>query len=106
MAAGPGAFHGTAQGVQGRGDRVCDVSPALSGRTGRPPRTLVGATGDGRARHADADLRRAGRASEQCPGAGRMARSEEHTSELQSLMRSSYAVFCLKNKKTKAKTKN
>src|SRR3546814_6307870 len=27
------------------------------------------------------------------------ARSEEHTSELQSLMRSSYAVFCLKKKK-------
>src|SRR3546814_4475520 len=26
-------------------------------------------------------------------------RSEEHTSELQSLMRNSYAVFCLKNKK-------
>src|SRR3546814_2883887 len=30
-----------------------------------------------------------------CPG----ARSEEHTSELQSLMRTSYAVFCLKKKK-------
>src|SRR3546814_5485166 len=29
---------------------------------------------------------------------GRMARSEEHTSELQSLMRISYAVFCLKKK--------
>src|SRR3546814_8874388 len=28
-------------------------------------------------------------------------RSEEHTSELQSLMRISYAVFCLKNKKKK-----
>src|SRR3546814_5659063 len=28
-------------------------------------------------------------------------RSEEHTSELQSLMRTSYAVFCLKNKTTK-----
>src|SRR3546814_3668669 len=28
-------------------------------------------------------------------------RSEEHTSELQSLMRTSYAVFCLKNKKQK-----
>src|SRR3546814_6259224 len=27
-------------------------------------------------------------------------RSEEHTSELQSLMRTSYAVFCLKNKNT------
>src|SRR3546814_3310078 len=32
-----------------------------------------------------------------------LARSEEHTSELQSLMRISYAVFCLKKKK---KTKN
>src|SRR3546814_5310184 len=29
------------------------------------------------------------------------ARSEEHTSELQSLMRISYAVFCLKNKNKK-----
>src|SRR3546814_2948453 len=28
-----------------------------------------------------------------------VSRSEEHTSELQSLMRISYAVFCLKNKK-------
>src|SRR3546814_4802579 len=34
-------------------------------------------------------------------------RSEEHTSELQSLMRSSYAVFCLKKKKNKKiKTKS
>src|SRR3546814_10268360 len=30
-------------------------------------------------------------------------RSEEHTSELQSLMRISYAVFCLKKKKTQKK---
>src|SRR3546814_3862581 len=30
-----------------------------------------------------------------------MLRSEEHTSELQSLMRISYAVFCLKKKKNK-----
>src|SRR3546814_7907816 len=30
-----------------------------------------------------------------------MKRSEEHTSELQSLMRISYAVFCLKKKKRK-----
>src|SRR3546814_6596844 len=30
---------------------------------------------------------------------GRRERSEEHTSELQSLMRNSYAVFCLKTKK-------
>src|SRR3546814_6529916 len=34
--------------------------------------------------------------------AGKSRRSEEHTSELQSLMRTSYAVFCLKKKnKTK-----
>src|SRR3546814_3677000 len=33
-------------------------------------------------------------------------RSEEHTSELQSLMRISYAVFCLKKKKEKKTTKN
>src|SRR3546814_5752904 len=32
--------------------------------------------------------------------AQRSGRSEEHTSELQSLMRISYAVFCLKKKKT------
>src|SRR3546814_1759185 len=32
------------------------------------------------------------------------ARSEEHTSELQSLMRISYAVFCLKKKKTQNET--
>src|SRR3546814_5040083 len=33
--------------------------------------------------------------------AQRLCRSEEHTSELQSLMRISYAVFCLKKKKQK-----
>src|SRR3546814_1746306 len=33
-------------------------------------------------------------------------RSEEHTSELQSLMRISYAVFCLKKKKTNTQTQN
>src|SRR3546814_6772313 len=37
---------------------------------------------------------------EALPVAGE-SRSEEHTSELQSLMRSSYAVFCLKKKKRK-----
>src|SRR3546814_8251078 len=37
------------------------------------------------------------------PGTGR---SEEHTSELQSLMRISYAVFCLKKKTTKVQHYN
>src|SRR3546814_5331409 len=39
-------------------------------------------------------------------GTKRMCRSEEHTSELQSLMRISYAVFCLKKKKKQIKTTN
>src|SRR3546814_5543073 len=50
-----------------------------------------------RSRFADARTR-----MNQCPLG---SRSEEHTSELQSLMRISYAVFCLK-KKTKEKKMN
>src|SRR3546814_7758953 len=46
----------------------------------------------------DDQLRHAARLS---PKAVRKDRSEEHTSELQSLMRNSYAVFCLKKKKKK-----
>src|SRR3546814_15534738 len=48
--------------------------------------------------------KRAKRKREQQPAARprlRHSRSEEHTSELQSLMRISYAVFCLKKKNTK-----
>src|SRR3546814_3488249 len=41
----------------------------------------------------------AGEPYESIRRAGYMIRSEEHTSELQSLMRISYAVFCLKKKK-------
>src|SRR3546814_3762148 len=40
----------------------------------------------------------------QCCATG--LRSEEHTSELQSLMRNSYAVFCLKKKKNKTDQKS
>src|SRR3546814_8147203 len=61
------------------------------------------------------DCRRRGRLSDEfrrnldricnrcCVGAAlqHIPRSEEHTSELQSLMRTSYAVFCLKTKKIK-----
>src|SRR3546814_6066982 len=41
---------------------------------------------------------------ESVQNANDQARSEEHTSELQSLMRISYAVFCLKKKKTNRNT--
>src|SRR3546814_6074822 len=39
-------------------------------------------------------------------GEGQQRRSEEHTSELQSLMRISYAVFCLKKKKNNKNKKD
>src|SRR3546814_4653004 len=54
-------------------------------------------------RHADhaGEHRDAHRLAHFRAGAGCHHRSEEHTSELQSLMRISYAVFCLKKKKKK-----
>src|SRR3546814_8617880 len=64
----------------GADDRSCDGRTADDGRAGRPV--------------ASARNRDRGRC-------GAVARSEEHTSELQSLMRLSYAVFCLKKKNTK-----
>src|SRR3546814_4909896 len=45
------------------------------------------------------DLCRTGQARQRRHHADIRGRSEEHTSELQSLMRISYAVFCLKKKK-------
>src|SRR3546814_7368847 len=76
----PGAMHGAC------GATARDCRCATGGR--RPDRTSAQPwTGRGMRRH---DLR----------GRGKL-RSEEHTSELQSLMRISYAVFCLKKKTTK-----
>src|SRR3546814_1532640 len=50
-------------------------------------------------KHPDRRLRAAGRqGGGPAPGRALLRRSEEHTSELQSLMRISYAVFCLKKK--------
>src|SRR3546814_6789691 len=45
------------------------------------------------------ELRAAGHDIRRADLGGGLGRSEEHTSELQSLMRISYAVFCLKKKK-------
>src|SRR3546814_3332542 len=58
---------------------------------------------DGRRQHDN--VARAALAS-LAPGASPQDRSEEHTSELQSLMRISYAVFCLKKKKTHTNTRH
>src|SRR3546814_10169997 len=88
---GDGPWPGAADGAAGRAVRVPaqqvrrrlhrfgepDREPGRGER--RRPHAALGA----RPRRADRDR----------------ARSEEHTSELQSLMRISYAVFCLKKKK-------
>src|SRR3546814_3993371 len=80
------------------GARVVDCKPAPS-ESARILMVEVSAGGENSAfmaalpPAAGAAIRRADRRF-------RPRRSEEHTSELQSLMRISYAVFCLKNKKT------
>src|SRR3546814_12425909 len=67
-------------------------------REGRDPRRRPG-SGDGRPGELGLRVSEGPRRRQ----AGR-DRSEEHTSELQSLMRISYAVFCLKKKKNKKPT--
>src|SRR3546814_3492080 len=71
---------------------------------GRGPRPEAGGQLDYRRllRRAQPQRRRPALGARRCGEARRAARphrSEEHTSELQSLMRISYAVFCLKKKK-------
>src|SRR3546814_4768446 len=67
------------------------------GTGGRP--VFMGRAAAGRG--ADPALRGGG-----APAVGEQQRSEEHTSELQSLMRISYAVFCLKKKQNSLQTKH
>src|SRR3546814_12485757 len=70
-----------------------------SPRRGRVRRARLAATAC-RARHGAAgDRELVGVDSAHHPSKAGDVRSEEHTSELQSLMRISYAVFCLKKKK-------
>src|SRR3546814_5664536 len=90
--------------------RVRQPGPAAGAGLGRPGRHDLGRLRDGRrlapAVDRDALRRRAADQRPRLPVAERsQLRSEEHTSELQSLMRISYAVFCLtNNKKTKTIT--
>src|SRR3546814_9853696 len=66
-------------------------------RSSKPPfPARRGSRGRESRRAARQSRRRSGRRR---PAAGSPWRSEEHTSELKSLMRISYAVFCLKKKK-------
>src|SRR3546814_5820981 len=82
--------------------RVVQAVRDISFSVGREKVGIVGASGSGKTMTGRAVLgliRPPGIAT-----ARRMTRSEEHTSELQSLMRVSYAVFCVKNNKEKPAT--
>src|SRR3546814_9198661 len=69
------------------------------------PRSLSMKRSCRRNRHAACDCRARADGIEPSLDVGN-GRSEEHTSELQSLMRISYAVFCLKKKKNKKTQQN
>src|SRR3546814_7878935 len=94
----------------GGGPHPCRLAVPPASRHRRTRRAaLAGGSGGGRDRGCFAPApasapRRSPRRARGRPRAGACAgsgdaRSEEHTSELQSLMRISYAVFCLKKKK-------
>src|SRR3546814_9451542 len=68
------------------GDRIYAVIKAAAGSSDGKALGLTAPRSEGQVRALDRAYAKAGR-------------SEEHTSELQSLMRISYAVFCLKKKK-------
>src|SRR3546814_4895658 len=97
-------FRSRADGLHAAGPRgavggVCEAAQA-GNPDRRPRRALPALHGDPRRRPGDGvDLRHGDRRSA-------AVRSEEHTSELQSLMRISYAVFCLKQKHNNTKTTN
>src|SRR3546814_7095806 len=105
---------GSAEGVSDGRARLCRKAPRAryfhrsryQGTRRRPQaRRETGCkTRTGAARPRVKDARRLTYLA-RCRMTVRLLRSEEHTSELQSLMRISYAVFCLKKKKNKT-TKN
>src|SRR3546814_7863868 len=105
--------------TRGRGDgrarrpgrRAAPRSGAAAAKEDRRDRAADGQAGGRRDADARIDDRFAvadARRSQRCRHGGvrRGGRSEEHTSELQSLMRISYAVFCLKKKKCTQRSKN
>src|SRR3546814_8679786 len=80
--------------------------PAIAG-VPQPVAELIDADEDERAHRGHVERARERGARRHRPLERAIVRSEEHTSELQSLMRNSYAVFCLKKKiKTMKKQAN
>src|SRR3546814_1128982 len=94
--------------VKPEGDEWGGRRAPCEGSSPVPPYSVCGSGPTLRAKEAplhperlQASRHRRGAAAASCCSTGsRLRRSEEHTSELQSLMRISYAVFCLKKNKT------
>src|SRR3546814_10619859 len=83
------------------GGRVADAHRLQRAARQAAPQPLDRAIGEsGEPRRRPGESQRPHREHERHQRRARERRSEEHTSELQSLMRISYAVFCLKKKKT------
>src|SRR3546814_17778918 len=100
---------GRSEGVAGGlGDYSLNETAARANRFARLPQIPnTGLDGIAHAFHFDAVLYAAYlRKIAEHAGVKRTERSEEHTSELQSLMRISYAVFCLKKKNILIKRSN
>src|SRR3546814_2273481 len=76
-----------------RRGRALEPGGGQGGQVQRFPRSALCRRADHRGVDGGGGARRGARS-----GGDRQSRSEEHTSELQSLMRISYAVFCLKKK--------
>src|SRR3546814_5155174 len=106
---------GYARGTIAPAPGMAAAVPPLDARTWLEPVDMMGAMATMGAMGGDAH---AGHGMTEMPARARHARteygsntdmrvrSEEHTSELQSLMRISYAVFCLKKKKKQKKKKD
>src|SRR3546814_3164868 len=98
---------GVQQAELGDGAVVLDEARVRGAAGGAELRGAAGDRGDGIGKQRAPRARRTEEGLARNPESEVVARSEEHTSELQSLMRISYAVFCLKKKKqtTKQTTK-
>src|SRR3546814_7835910 len=83
------------------GDDVESLGPILADPV---QRTAAARAAAGLRRDLDLVTRKMRRQRGAGSSAARLRRSEEHTSELQSLMRISYAVFCLKKKNNNTQT--
>src|SRR3546814_3889742 len=84
--------------------QAVSLSSALARGSGRDEVSSHARLRSGASRHTRAAVARH-EPSGAAAGEGAGDRSEEHTSELQSLMRISYAVFCLKKKKKNKRNK-